>query len=88
MKQGFIFCFLFFLLGLSGCRVENIALNKAGDLMKTSPDSALVLLQKVDLNSVIGKKERAQYALLYSQALDKNFIDLQNDSLINIISVR
>ena len=52
--------------------------------MKTSPDSALVLLQKVDLNSVIGKKERAQYALLYSQALDKNFIDLQNDSLINI----
>lgn len=84
MKRGFLFCLLLFLLGLSGCRDENVALNRVGALMQSSPDSALMLLQKIDFNSVVGEKARARYALLYSQALDKNFIDLQSDSLINI----
>lgn len=84
MKRGFLFCLLLFLLGLSGCRDENVALNRVGALMQSSPDSALMLLQKIDFNSVVGEKARARYALLYSEALDKNYIDLQSDSLINI----
>ena len=28
------------------------------------------------------RKQKAKYALLYSMALDKNYIDLQSDSII------
>ena len=39
------------------------------------PDSALVVLEKIDVEELSGKEERAKHALLYSMALDKNYID-------------
>ena len=39
------------------------------------PDSALVVLEKIDVSELSGKEERAKHALLYSMALDKNYID-------------
>ena len=39
------------------------------------PDSALVTLERIDISELSGKEEKAKYALLYSMALDKNFID-------------
>ena len=39
------------------------------------PDSALVVLEKIDVSELSSKEERAKHALLYSMALDKNYID-------------
>ncbi len=52
-------------------------------LMRAHPDSALTLLQEIDSRQ-LSTADNALYALLYSQALDKNYIDVTNDSLINI----
>lgn len=73
------------LAGLSGCRStrNNSAIVAAEELMQEQPDSALTLLQSIDPNSLRGEKRKARFALLYSQALDKNYIDTANDSLIH-----
>lgn len=44
-------------------------------LMNQHPDSALAILQGIDRSSLSSGKEKARYALLMSQALDKNYID-------------
>jgi len=51
-------------------------------LMDVHPDSALRLLQGIDAESLSGDRRRATYALLLSQAFDKNWIDLTSDSII------
>lgn len=43
--------------------------------IQTRPDSALAVLSQIDTLSLRYPKERAQFALLYSIALDKNYID-------------
>ena len=50
--------------------------------MDEQPDSALTILHAIDTSSIATKKIEAKYALLLSQALDKNYIDLQSDSII------
>lgn len=57
---------------------------KAEQQMDEHPDSALILLQKLDTKQLTSADEKALYALLYSQALYKNYIDVTDDSLINI----
>lgn len=54
---------------------EQETLNHAEALMETRPDSALILLSTVDKGQLSGKRQKAQYALLMSMALDKNYID-------------
>ena len=51
--------------------------------MDDRPDSALVILSHVK-TPLRSTKQEAKYALLLSQAYDKNYIDLTTDSLINI----
>lgn len=58
--------------------------DKATSLMETAPDSAYTLLQGIDAEKLASQNHRARYALLYTQAQDKNYIDKENDSLINI----
>ncbi len=48
------------------------------------PDSALTMLKKIQENELSSPWNRAKYALLSSMALDKNYIDTADDSLINI----
>lgn len=43
--------------------------------MEERPDSALTVLQELDKEDLLGKEEHAQYALLLSMAMDKNYID-------------
>jgi hypothetical protein len=57
---------------------------QAEALMNEYPDSALNLLKGIAQPELQTQEHRARYALLYSQALDKNYIDLTSDSLINI----
>ena len=52
--------------------------------MNEYPDSALTILKSIVQTDLQSEEHRARYALLYSQALDKNYIDLTSDSLINI----
>lgn len=48
------------------------------------PDSALAVLDTIPEGNLRGKKAEAEFALLYSMALDKNYIDMTDDSLINV----
>ena len=48
---------------------------KAEALMEQQPDSSLSVLKGIDRAKLGSDKERARYALLMSQALDKNYID-------------
>ena len=69
----------------AGCRPSEAerALRSAEALMETRPDSALTLLEAIDGSRLSGEP-RARHALLLSQAYDKNYIDLTDDSLISI----
>ena len=52
------------------------------NIMDEYPDSALKTIEKLDTNLLTTDYSKALYRLLYSQALDKNYIDITNDSLI------
>ena len=43
--------------------------------MEERPDSALAILQGIEVGDLSGKEEKAKHALLLSMALDKNVID-------------
>lgn len=86
------FYMLLFTFSLYGCNVKmsqkvNETLYQAENCMEEFPDSALSLLQHISHPEDLKGKAQADYALLYSQACDKNQISITNDSLIRI-SVR
>lgn len=58
-------------------------LNEAESIMEEHPDSALALLTAIEDRTFKGETQ-ARYALLLSQAYDKNYIDVTNDSIISI----
>ncbi len=60
------------------------SLARAEAVMQEHPDSALALLQAIDTDDLATDRGRALHALLLSQAYDKNYIDLTDDSLITI----
>ncbi|MBO5457019.1 MAG: hypothetical protein J6A20_10955 [Muribaculaceae bacterium] len=50
-------------------------LDRAEAVMDAHPDSALLLLKRIDKSVLASKTEKARYALLISMAFDKNYID-------------
>jgi len=48
------------------------------------PDSALAVLDSIDRYKLISRSLKAHHALLYSMALDKNYIDITDDSIARI----
>ena len=50
--------------------------------MSAHPETALAMLDSIDTEHISSKRLKARYALLYSIALDKNYIDVTNDSII------
>lgn len=58
-------------------------LDSAESIMLSTPDSALSIIESIDIDSIQSIELRARHALLHSQALDKNYIDLTTDSIIN-----
>ena len=78
---------LFLLVSIVSCsdtvRIES-ELDNMELLLQNSPDSALGQLQRMDPESLSCKKLQARFALLYSMALDKNYIDINNDSLARV----
>ncbi len=77
---------LMVLVTIVACTNEGVlrALNAADELMESRADSSLQLLDSIDVDELRGAEHKARYALLYSQALDKNAIDVTNDSLAKI----
>lgn len=59
---------------------QHSLLNEVEALIQNKPDSALILLKSLKPEG--NQAEQARYALLYSEALDKNQIKVINDSLI------
>ncbi len=73
------------LLALSGCQSTTIIdgkLQSAEELMGSKPDSSLKLLKVISPTDLSSSRLKARHALLYSQALDKNSIDLKVDTII------
>lgn len=62
--------------------VKNPLLLCADTLMETRPDSALIVLESISSPEKLSRADRAFYALLLTQAKHKNYITLDNDSLI------
>ncbi|MBQ3610386.1 MAG: hypothetical protein IJA03_10170 [Bacteroidaceae bacterium] len=60
------------------------ALHRAETLMNEHPDSALAVLNTLSPDAMGKNRTRAHFALLYTQAQDKNYINETNDSLITI----
>ena len=52
--------------------------------MEEHPDSALEILEAILADSLHNRADRAAYALLYTQALDKNYLDPTDDSLMTV----
>lgn len=57
-------------------------LNDVGSYINEHPDSALSVLESMSSANIKGREANAKFALLYSIALDKNYIDLDNDSIL------
>ncbi len=56
----------------------------AEKIISEKPDSVLIVLQGIEREELSGNEERAKHALLLSMALDKNYIDETDDSLISM----
>ena len=82
-----ILSILLLLLVFTACKDPKAVtdvLNRAEAVMNEHPDSALNLLRTLTFDDFQKEKNRARYALLHSQALDKNYIDVTSDSLISV----
>ena len=87
MKGKYAILWVLLLISFYGCSDKKTitdTLHRAEALMNEHPDSALHILCKISNQDMRQRSTHARYALLYSQALDKNYIDETNDSLINI----
>lgn len=79
----FIFLSLFLLDGCSSRRV-NETLKDVESYIMERPDSALAVLDTMDRSLLKSERLRAHHALLHAMALDKNFIDVDDDSLARV----
>jgi tetratricopeptide (TPR) repeat protein len=82
VMKRFILVFCAVLLGSCCNRSTVSSLRSAEYLISSRPDSALILLRSIDPSDLRSRKSEAKYALLMSAALDKNYIDICSDSLI------
>lgn len=81
--------FLILILGVSlaACRSDadiRREMAAAEACLQEAPDGALYILERIDPADIRGERGRAEYALLYSMALDKNYIFVKSDSTIRI----
>lgn len=82
----FLVCIGLFFLFFCSCspHKENPLLLRADSLMTEWPDSALTVLENMSSPQRFSSADRALYALLLTQARHKNYVTLDNDSLIKV----
>lgn len=82
--RAFIVIILLSVLSACSDHGPTVELDRAEALMDEHPDSALTVLRHIDSRQIADPKRRARYALLISRALDKNDINLTDDSIVSI----
>ena len=72
------------LLPLVSCgnRAVSAQLDDIESYIQERPDSALAILQAIDKQNLTTRSLKAKYAVLYSAAIDKNYIDTTDLSII------
>ena len=85
MKRHILFAAVVLSIAVS-CTDRGIirALDDIESCLSEHPDSALSVLDSLSTTGIQGREANAKFALLYSMALDKSYIDATDDSLINI----
>lgn len=75
---------LAFVAGMVSCTGRKVIrqLDDFGSYINENPDSALFVLDSMSAAGIQGREANAKFALLYSMALDKSYIDVDNDSII------
>lgn len=79
-----LFAFIFWgiiTLGFFGPKLSSLFSN-VETLVHDAPEESMTLLQSVNPADLKSTRERAHYALLMTQVLDKNYINVDSDSLI------
>lgn len=84
MKNFTLLLLAIILIGCNNSREVSRALSSAENIMTESPDSARLILANINRSSLKSRATKARHALLYSQALDKCYVDVDNDSLTSI----
>lgn len=67
----------------SSCTTRTQNLEKIAGFISTEPETALEMLEGIDSDRLASRKDKAFHSLLLSMALDKNCIDICNDSIIS-----
>ena len=75
------------LLLLVGCSSDKRAMElvmQAESIMADSPEQALDIIESVDRSRVCGEGDNARLALVYSETLYHNYVDVYSDSLTRV----
>ena len=77
MRRALGFIIIMTAVLLSSCKERKVERELADidSYIQEKPDSALMVLERLNLKTLKTKKAKAQYSLLYATALDKNYID-------------
>lgn len=77
---------LLLLVSLFGCTQRDIirTFDEVENFIMERPDSALAILDTMDRSRLQTDRTRARHALLHAMALDKNFIDVSEDSIAQV----
>ncbi len=86
MKKLTIIAVIVSFLMISGCasRQTSLLLNDVESYIMERPDSALAVLDTMDRAHLSTDRLKAHHALLHAMALDKNYIDVTDDSLASV----
>ena len=81
----YILTVLFLILSSCSARNQAHVLDDVESFISEYPERALSVLDSLSSSGELpGHEAKARFALLYSMALDKNYIDSTDDSLINV----
>ena len=83
MRKYFAIILSLFCLACTSLDVRR-TLNDVESYIMERPDSALAVLDSIDRTLLSSDRNRAHHALLHAMALDKNFIDVSDDSIAQI----
>ena len=80
MRRLFLLSTVAIIIGACANNELQSILSEVSSVIDDDPPRAMSLLESVSLDDCRGEKQRAEYALLKSKALDKNYIDVTDDS--------
>lgn len=86
MKTLLLVFFITIISALSGCSGQSThrILTDIESYIQERPDSALAVLDTMDRSSLKTERQRAHHALLHAMALDKNYINVSEDSIAQV----